>query len=141
MSAIKEDPRLAALPVIFVTASADQVAEVQALSLGAVDYLTRPVEALVVKARVHNQIALRRVTRALMIANGELRRLASTDPLTGAANRRRFFERTREEQARAGRHQIPVSLALLDIDHFKRINDTHGHEVGDYALRHVVEVL
>ena len=133
MSAIKEDPRLAARPVIFVTASADQVAEVQALSLGAVDYLTRPVEALVVKARVHNQIALRRVRRALMIANGELRRLASTDPLTGAANR--------EEQARAGRHQIPVSLALLDIDHFKRINDTHGHAVGDYALRHVVEVL
>jgi len=64
----------------------------------------------------------------------ELTRLATTDPLTGISNRRRFFERLELEWSRARRHSRPLSILMFDLDHFKRINDTHGHAVGDSVL-------
>jgi|tagenome__1003787_1003787.scaffolds.fasta_scaffold20826772_1 two-component system cell cycle response regulator len=67
-------------------------------------------------------------------AEDELRRLALTDALTGAANRRHFMERAAFEFARMRRYGNPVSLVMLDVDHFKRVNDTHGHAAGDAAL-------
>lgn len=67
-------------------------------------------------------------------AREQLDRLASTDPLTGIANRRVFEDRLRSELERAARHERDLSLAILDIDHFKHINDRHGHEAGDRAL-------
>jgi diguanylate cyclase (GGDEF)-like protein len=70
-----------------------------------------------------------------------LRRLADSDALTGLPNRRATVARFREEAARAARHHRPFALLLLDVDHFKRVNDTHGHLVGDAALRHIARVL
>ena len=70
----------------------------------------------------------------------ELRRLATTDSLTGAANRRQFFASTEREARRASRHERPLSLLMLDVDHFKQINDHHGHDVGDRALRRLVSI-
>lgn len=67
-----------------------------------------------------------------------LRLLASTDPLTGALNRRAFFEAAKIEQARCQRSKETLALLLFDIDHFKAINDTHGHEAGDLVLQHIV---
>ena len=72
---------------------------------------------------------------ALKESEERLRRLSVTDPLTGVFNRRHFFEVAEQEVERARRHGRPTSLLALDIDHFKRINDTHGHAVGDEALR------
>jgi diguanylate cyclase (GGDEF)-like protein len=60
--------------------------------------------------------------------------MAMTDPLTSLLNRRGFFDRAEAAFSRARRHAIPVVLMMLDLDHFKRVNDTHGHEVGDRAL-------
>ncbi|CAA7611878.1 diguanylate cyclase [Magnetospirillum sp. UT-4] len=71
----------------------------------------------------------------------ELRRLATTDPLTGAANRRRFMDVANRECERAERYRTPLSLAMLDIDHFKRVNDTWGHGIGDEVLRAVVRAV
>ncbi len=64
-----------------------------------------------------------------------LRHLASTDPLTGIANRRHFMEQGRSEFSRSGRYGYPLSVMMLDVDHFKRINDTYGHDIGDQALK------
>lgn len=64
----------------------------------------------------------------------ELTRLATTDPLTGICNRRRFFERLELEWSRARRHSRPLSIMMFDLDHFKKINDTHGHSIGDRVL-------
>ena len=67
-----------------------------------------------------------------------LERLATTDPLTGANNRRSFFEQGEKELHRARRHKRPLSLMMVDIDHFKRVNDTHGHAIGDAVLKRLV---
>ena len=72
---------------------------------------------------------------ALKESEERLRQLSITDPLTNACNRRHFFDVAEQEVARARRHGRPVSLLVMDIDHFKCINDTHGHAVGDEALR------
>jgi diguanylate cyclase (GGDEF)-like protein len=73
--------------------------------------------------------------------NIDLQRLAETDPLTGAANRRRFFTRAAKEVARSQRYGPPLSVLMIDIDHFKKINDTYGHDIGDKALVATVERL
>ncbi|MBK3736610.1 PAS domain S-box-containing protein/diguanylate cyclase (GGDEF)-like protein [Azospirillum brasilense] len=72
---------------------------------------------------------------ALKESEERLRRLSITDPLTGVSNRRHFVEAAEQELTRARRHGRPVTLLMLDLDHFKSINDTHGHAVGDEALR------
>jgi diguanylate cyclase (GGDEF)-like protein len=76
----------------------------------------------------------RAAQEALEAANRELERLANTDPLTGLANRRQLMTRLDEEWARAGRHGRPLALVLLDVDHFKRVNDERGHLIGDRVL-------
>lgn len=75
------------------------------------------------------------IIRQLEAANERLTLMATTDSLTGIANRRHFFERAGEELIRASRNDHPLCLLLLDIDHFKVINDTHGHQAGDTVLR------
>jgi diguanylate cyclase (GGDEF)-like protein len=84
---------------------------------------------------------LRSTSQALLDANAKLERLANTDSLTGIANRRHFLERLSAELERAARYQRPLSLVLLDLDHFKKVNDTHGHAAGDDALRKAAAVL
>jgi diguanylate cyclase (GGDEF)-like protein len=74
-------------------------------------------------------------------AEDGLRKLALTDPLTGASNRRHFFEEGDRELSRARRHGLPVALLALDLDHFKRVNDTYGHPAGDLVLQKVVECI
>src|SRR6185437_16195005 len=79
--------------------------------------------------------------RALTEANLELQRLMNLDGLTGLNNRRRFDEYLQSEWRRAIREQIPLSLLLVDVDHFKRYNDRHGHLVGDEALKRVAAAI
>ncbi|WP_448189386.1 GGDEF domain-containing protein [Azospirillum sp. sgz301742] len=100
---------------------------------GADEFLRKPLDWAWLRARL---LAASRVVDM----QRQLERLASTDSLTGALNRGRFMARAAEEVARARRHGRPLSAVMLDIDHFKKINDTHGHPTGDEAIRSVVRV-
>lgn len=133
-SALKADPETADIPVIFVTAHADTDSETRALALGAVDFIHKPINPPVVVARVRTHLALKRKT-------DELRRLTAQDALTGIANRRAFDEALDREWRRTMRSRSPLSLFMVDIDHFKRYNDTYGHPAGDACLRQVAQAL
>jgi diguanylate cyclase (GGDEF)-like protein len=127
---LKADPISAELPVIFVTSCADTASETQALALGAVDFIHKPVNAPVVLARVKTHLALKQ-------KSDQLRRLTMMDSLTGIANRRAFDDSLHLEWQRLLRHGESLSLLMIDIDYFKRYNDAHGHPAGDSCLRQV----
>lgn len=92
-------------------------------------------------ALVALSIAFRLYRERLLDLHAQLLRLSRTDPLTGCANRRAFDELLQQEVARAGRTEPQVGLLLIDVDHFKQINDTHGHDTGDRVLRDVCRCL
>jgi two-component system cell cycle response regulator len=131
---IKAVPETAGIPVIFVTARSDASDEEKGLTLGAVDYIAKPFSPAVVKARVKNHLMLRHYAARLESANVALERLAMIDGLTGVLNRRAFYERGEAELARIGRYGGHAAILALDIDHFKRVNDTWGHKAGDIVL-------
>jgi len=89
-------------------------------------------------AQIGWSIVIRNVTEVTVMIN-QMEVLATTDPLTGIYNRRNFYARVCQEMDRARRHPVEMSLILFDIDHFKVVNDTYGHSVGDIVLCGVVE--
>ncbi len=133
-SRLKADPLTRDIPVIFITSLGDTAAETKGLELGAMDYIAKPINPPVVRMRVSNQIELKR-------ARDQLAQLASTDGLTGLANRRCFDETLAQEYARHVRSGDELALIMLDIDHFKLFNDTYGHVRGDECLRAVAAEL
>ena len=122
------------LPVIMVTARDESDQIVRALECGANDYVTKPFTLPVVTARIRTQLLLKYVAREQEMANRKLEALALLDALTQVANRRCFDQTFDREWRRAQRNNTPLSLIMLDIDCFKRYNDTCGHEAGDAVL-------
>ena len=131
---LKSDTQTGDVPIMFVTAHDGAEDELRGLEAGAVDFLAKPVHPLVVRARVGTQITLKRQA-------DRLRDMALTDALTGVANRRSFEERLKVEWGRCHRLQMPLSLIMIDIDHFKLYNDAYGHQAGDNCLKHIASVL
>jgi diguanylate cyclase (GGDEF)-like protein len=131
---LRDDPLTRDIPVMFVTAHSGEDIETRCLEAGAVDFVTKPINASVVRARVRTHLTLK-------FQSDLLRSLAFVDGLTGVANRRQFDERLAVEWARAQRHGTPLSLILADVDHFKAYNDHYGHQAGDEALRRVAACL
>jgi len=136
---LKADPETAPIPVIFVTSHSDVSDEEEGLRLGAIDYIAKPYNPSIVRARVRNQLMLRAYAKQLEAVNAELERLATTDPLTGVANRRAFRDRATSELRRMDRYGGEACLMMLDLDYFKDINDTYGHDAGDEVLRAVAQ--
>lgn len=127
LSALKADPATSEIAVVFLSASGSTADRVRALDLGAIDFVGKPFEAAELKARVRSGLRLRRLVRMLA-------QKARIDGLTGLWNRAHFEQRLDEEVAEARRYGRPLSLVLADVDHFKQINDRHGHPVGDEVL-------
>ncbi len=124
---LKEHPATAHIPVIFMSARTETDDVVAGFDTGAADYIPKPLRMAEVSARVRAQLALRRE--------------ALVDPLTRIANRRHFDSFMEKEWQRAVRDSQPLSLAVLDVDHFKPYNDTLGHAAGDACLHTVAAAL
>ena len=145
---IKAEPRLHDVPVLMVTAEKDVAILRTAFEAGASDYLTKPINEIDLSARLGAALRLKReidrrvaLTQQLEEANRRLQQLSRTDGLTGVANRRHFDNALDEEWRRAARSGSPLALLLIDIDHFKRYNDTYGHQEGDQCLQLVAGAL
>ena len=124
--------------VIFLTGKRDIENIVKGLETGADDYLTKPFDRRELLSRIKVGLRLIGFEKALREANQKLHALAITDGLTGISNRRALLESLRSEISRAVRENSPFCLIMLDIDHFKKINDTYGHSAGDKVLIEVV---
>lgn len=131
---LKNERLLADVPVIFTTGLDDQDAEVRGLSVGAIDYVTKPINPTILRARVSNHIELKRL-------RDQLAQMAVTDALTGLSNRRQLEETLKAETARLAPTGAWLSFIMLDIDFFKLFNDTYGHPEGDRCITMVAAAL
>lgn len=131
---LKSDPQTGDIPIIFVTAQGAEEDEVRGLELGAVDFIVKPINAVIVKARVRTHLTLKR-------QSDTLRSIASLDGLTGVANRRMFNEQLELGWRQCLRDQVALSVIMIDVDYFKRYNDRYGHLQGDTCLQAVAKAL
>lgn len=141
LTRLKADPELRDTPVVFITAHAETEDVVEGLRLGAHDYLRKPFEPAEVIARVSAAVRVKELQDVLRARNAELDHIARSDPLTGLANRRHLDEQLAVHAASAARHHHELSVAVVDIDNFKSVNDTYGHSTGDTVLREVARRL
>lgn len=137
--AIRERTNTGYVFTVLLTAKDSKDDIVAGLEAGADDYLTKPVNQAELIARIKTGIRILELERSLKRANEEIRILSITDPLTGCYNRGYMTERLPQEIKRAKRYRHSLSLVLCDIDHFKKINDTYGHQVGDRILKEFVQ--
>ena len=122
------------IPVIFVTAHTDAAQETRGLEAGAVDFIAKPVNPAVVRARVKTHLTLK-------FQSDVMRKLVFLDGLTGVFNRRYFDRQLSMEVARSVRNKSPMALILLDVDFFKLFNDRYGHLAGDDCLRQIATAI
>jgi diguanylate cyclase (GGDEF)-like protein len=135
LAELKADPALRDIPVVFLTNRSGMADVVAGLDGGAHDYLKKPFEAPELVARVAAAAHVKKLQDQLRARNVELDLVGRTDALTGLFNRRHLEEECARQQNIACRYGDPLCLILLDIDHFKRVNDTYGHPAGDLVLR------
>ncbi|MDP3267173.1 MAG: diguanylate cyclase [Sulfuricurvum sp.] len=131
---LKENSDTAQIPIIFVTGKDTVEDEEYGLELGAVDYIAKPIRPSIVKARVKTHITLKQ-------QHDQLVGMATHDQLTGLYNRHYLSDTLSKRVAHAKRHGEALSVIIVDIDHFKNVNDTFGHLTGDIILKAVANVM
>ncbi len=131
---IKGNDKTSSIPIVFLTANSSNEDEEYGLEIGATDFIRKPISPRIVSARVSNILNLQQATRKLEL-------VASTDPLTGAFNRRHLDLVGINELSRSKRYKSTFTILMLDIDHFKEVNDNYGHDIGDEALIETVAVI
>lgn len=129
---LKSDPQLVSIPVVFLTSYATPDYEVGGLEAGGIDYIAKPINPMVLRARVRNHMELKQGRDAL-------EKLARLDGLTGLLNRRSFDSALDREWRRSLRTQQNISVIMIDVDFFKQFNDTYGHAAGDECLKQVAK--
>lgn len=135
LSMIKTRKELQDIPVILVTGVNDQESKIRGLERGASDYLTKPYDPAELIARVKVQLKIKTLQDSLKKSNQALMELSNTDPLTHLSNRRFLMKTLEKELQRCERSQKPMALIMVDVDHFKPVNDTYGHQQGDVVLQ------
>lgn len=152
---LKSNKSTADIPLIFITARNESDDIVKGFEAGGQDYIAKPFNPQELYARVHSHIELKKSREAVAEYAAQLERnntelnlllkklevMAAIDPLTGIANRRTAINRINEETARYNRNKKEFCLLMVDIDNFKHINDSYGHEIGDCVIKHVVEIM
>jgi two-component system cell cycle response regulator len=136
-----DDPRINSLPVIVMTATDDKTDRNLSFLNGANDFVTKPIDEMELVARVNVHYRLANTIRKLEESQKALAVQATTDPLTGLRNRRSFFDKAEELASLYRRYNTDLSILMIDIDHFKKINDTLGHDGGDVVLLRFAEIL
>lgn len=136
-----ESSRLINMPVIVVTGANDTAAREKAFIAGANDFIAKTSDHVEFLARVRAHVKLAQTIQELEQSRRYLKEQADTDPLTKLANRRSFFQSASTTLAQILRQNEHFSIIILDIDHFKRINDTYGHQAGDVVLQQLSMVL
>src|SRR3954471_17699865 len=132
---LKSDPELRNRYIIMLTGEADQEDKIQGLDLGADDYITKPFQYPELLARVRAGKRIVDLQNELVEKNQRLELLSITDGLTKLHNHRHFQDELARALEESQRYQRPLSLAMIDIDFFKKVNDTYGHAVGDEVLK------
>ena len=145
---LKANSETCEIPVIFLSALGEPLDKVKAFQVGGADYITKPFQLEEVLVRVKHQLTIRNlqkqlkeVIQALQRANNELESIATLDSLTKISNRRYFDHYLAQEWERLAQEQLPLSLILADIDHFKQYNDLCGHLAGDECLQQVAQTI
>jgi two-component system, cell cycle response regulator len=145
---IKANAALPFIPIIMQTALDSTEDKVEGLEAGADDYITKPIDFPELKARLRSMLRIKRLQEALeerekelLEVNERLRHMSQTDALTGLDNRRHLNERIDEMFAHAVRLEEPFSLVMCDLDKFKSVNDTYGHQAGDEVLKQLADIL
>lgn len=140
---IREHPDLdkSRLPFIAMSAFGDNARRIELYRLGANDYVQKPILEEELLVRVNGLVNTRKLMQQLEIQNRQMRDLAMIDQLTGLSNRHYLMAEIPRRISQALRHGYPLSIVVVDIDHFKTINDTHGHSVGDEILESVGTLL
>ncbi len=129
------------IPVIMVTGREDQETKIKGLEQGASDYVTKPFDPAELVARIKVQLKIKTLQDSLKESNHALLELSNTDPLTRLNNRRCLMDSLEREFKRSERSKSPLSLIMLDIDHFKKVNDSYGHQEGDVVLVALADML
>jgi two-component system, cell cycle response regulator len=138
---LKGNPDLPFIPIIMQTALETTEDKVEGLDAGADDYITKPINFAELEARVKSLLRIKALQEELARANATLLKMSQTDGLTGVDNRRHIEERLTEMYQHATRLAEPLACVMVDVDHFKSVNDTHGHQAGDAVLKQLAEIL
>jgi two-component system cell cycle response regulator len=127
------------VPVIFLTSLDDIDSKQRGLAAGADEFLTKPLNAFELQIRLSSMLRIKRLTDQLEGAKAEYATLAHIDALTQVANRRAINQWLTTEFERASRYSRPLAVLMVDVDHFKSVNDTYGHQIGDRVLAEVAQ--
>jgi two-component system cell cycle response regulator len=141
LALLKTREELRDIPVIMLTGRGDREQKIKGLEQGASDYVVKPFDPGELIARVKVQLKIKRLQDDLKAQNHRFEELSNTDPLTQLANRRFLLNTLEKEFHRSERQLHPLSLVLADIDYFKKINDTYGHQQGDLVLKTVADAI